>query len=198
MARSSKFVNYSLWSNSSVGINSIRELQGFLTDFVTDVDRVNILTFSEKVLKTLGMVIQLIWKLIMSHPSYFLALQDSFVDFHECRIHRPSGSLPDRAKALCRVLTRLSTELEIPELSYVNARPSRKITLNEDSIRAYLQEMDAFNADEKWTACMFSSKISREAQLNIKRRERPSPQPSPKVGEGARVRFPFSYFGRRG
>jgi Protein of unknown function (DUF2281) len=40
--------------------------------------------------------------------------------------------------------------------------------------------------------------LSREAQLNIKRRERPSPQPSPKVGEGARVRFPFSQNRRRG
>jgi putative transposase len=43
-----------------------------------------------------------------------------------------------------------------------------------------------------------SQRLSREAQLNIKRRERPSPQPSPTLGEGARVRFPFSYFGRRG
>jgi hypothetical protein len=84
-------------------------------------------------------------------------MQDISIGFHRCTIHKSSEiELTRRETVLLSILQMLSDELVVPELNYVNARPSRIISLDEDSIRAYLQEIDDLNADEKWTACMFS------------------------------------------
>jgi hypothetical protein len=86
----------------------------------------------------------------------------------------------------------------------VTVLPAKDLTLAEVLERFDLEEVTELDFFPEWQDPLpeLSEEaqrwLSREAQLNIKRRERPSPQPSPKVGEGARVRFPFSYFGRRG